>query len=468
MTSNSGKALPFFVLVLGPHRSGSSVTTKILQSLGCNLGSDLLGAEPSNAIGHFENLEVLDYNEDFLRKLETDWKNPEPLAHSSYYDANKVNIQKEICSLLQKILDKNINAIKDPRVPILLDAWNDAISRTIPKLKIIVTIRHPAEVAASLEKRDNLSHVIGVQLWAQATLNALKFARNYSNHFVFYDRLINEPQDVTKEISEYLHEAHQPENLSALAAKDVVTEYRHNKVADGESAVLNVAVEMYEQISRFNTATSLNFPDEILDAWQARIQSINREVNRLELIRVTDSQRDRIITTLTSERDQIAAERDRIIQGLTSELVQNTNERDQIAIQRDQIAIERDRITLHLTSERDQIAADRDRITQILTSKRDQIAADRDQIASERNLIASERDQIKNDRDLIARKLTSERDQIAGERDRIAGERDEIAADRDQLNVELNQLTSERDQLLNSTIWRATKPIRWFVNLFKS
>lgn len=160
------------------------------------------------------------------------------------------------------------------------------------------------------------------------------------------------------------------------------------------------------------------------------------------------------------ERDQIRIDRDRIIQGLTSELAEYTSERDQIALERDQIALERDRITLRLTSERDQIATDRDRITQVLTSKRDEIAADRDQIASERNLIATERDQIKNDRDLIARKLTSERD-------RIAGERDEIAADRDQLNVELNQLTSERDQILNSTIWRSTKPIRWFVNLFK-
>ena len=95
-----------------------------------------------------------------------------------------LEIENNICSLLQDLLSQKINAIKEPRISILLDAWEGAILKTIPNLKIVVTIRHPAEVASSLQKRDNLSQIVGVQLWVQATLNTIKFARDYSNYFI--------------------------------------------------------------------------------------------------------------------------------------------------------------------------------------------------------------------------------------------------------------------------------------------
>jgi hypothetical protein len=354
--------MPFFVLVLGSHRSGSSVTTKILQSFGYNLGSDLLvGDAFSNVMGHFENLSVLKFNEELLANLGTDWKNPIPLDQNEFYKSKRIQIENDICSLLQDLLDQKINAIKDPRIPILLELWEGAILRTISNLKIIVTIRHPAEVASSLQKRDNLSHVVGVQLWVQATLNALKFAKDYSNYFVFYDHLISDPPGMTKGIEEYLYSFDNSANLSALAAKDVFPEYRHNKVLDGEITVLNVASEMYEHISKFQTATPLNFPDELLDKWQKRIELTYKEVNRLELIRATDLQRDRIVEDLWASSSTVLSK---------------------------------------LTLERDEIAADRDRITLELTSVRD-------------------------------------------------------------------QLTFERELLLNSTIWKATKPLRSLIELFK-
>jgi hypothetical protein len=163
---------------------------------------------------------------------------------------------------------------------------------------------------------------------------------------------------------------------------------------------------------------------------------------------------------LTSELDQITGERDQISINLTSELDQITGERDRIAGDRDRIA-----------GERDQISEERERITKELTSERDQVAADRDRIAGER-------DQISEERERITKELTSERDQVAADRDRIAGERDQISEERERITKELtserdqvaadrDRIAGERDDLLNSTIWRTTKPIRWFANLFK-
>ncbi len=507
MSSNDRTEKSIFVIVLGPHRSGSSVTTKILESLGCNLGTNLLEGNPSsNTLGHFENLEVLGFHEELLKNLGTDWKNPIPFIGNAYFKNNRVEIENSVETLLKTLIKLNITAVKEPRMSILLDIWKEAFSKEVTNLKIVLTMRHPAEVALSLQKRDNLSHIIGVQLWVQATLNAIRYGRNYSNHFVFYDQLINEPGAVTLGISEFLQVSKESKKLSTLAAKDVNIEFRHNKVSFGESAVLNLANEMYDHILKFNSATLENFSDDLLDEWQKRIEFTYKEVNRLELIRVTDLQRDTavedlrgkseaILATLTLERDEIAADRDRITHVLTSELNQNASEREQIALERDRIAADRDQISHKLTSERDQISGERDRIAserdQIslkLTSERDRIAGERDQISGERDRIAGERDQISGERDRIAGerdqvaadrdRIAGERDQISGECDRIAGERDQIAADRDRITQELtserdqvaadrDRITSERDDLLNSTIWRAAKPIRWFANLFK-
>ena len=120
--------------------------------------------------------------------------------------------------------------------------------------------------------------------------------------------------------------------------------------------------------------------------------------------------------------------------------------------ERDQVAADRDRIVW----ERDQISGERDRIANELNSQRDQISGERDRIAGERDQISGERDQ-----------LTIERDDLTTERDQLTTERDQLTIERDDLTTERDQLTIERDNLLNSTIWRATKPIRWFVNLFK-
>jgi len=43
----------------------------------------------------------------------------------------------------------------------------------------------------------------------------------------------------------------------------------------------------------------------------------------------------------------------------------------------------------------------------------------------------------------------------------------QIRQQHDELTQQRDELTQQRDELLNSTIWRATKPIRWFVNLIK-
>jgi hypothetical protein len=64
-------------------------------------------------------------------------------------------------------------------------------------------------------------------------------------------------------------------------------------------------------------------------------------------------------------------------------------------------------------------------------------------------------------------RITEERDGLTAERDGLTAERDGLTAERDGLTAERDGLTAERDALINSTIWKATKPVRRVVAWIK-
>lgn len=64
------------IVILSMHRSGSSLTTSIVQKLGIHIGDRLLGTHPSQPRGHYENVEFYELNMDILRTAGGDWQNP--------------------------------------------------------------------------------------------------------------------------------------------------------------------------------------------------------------------------------------------------------------------------------------------------------------------------------------------------------------------------------------------------------
>lgn len=64
------------IVILGAHRSGTSLTTSILQSLGVHIGDNLLAPSSSNKKGHFENVNFYRLNMDILRSAGGNWANP--------------------------------------------------------------------------------------------------------------------------------------------------------------------------------------------------------------------------------------------------------------------------------------------------------------------------------------------------------------------------------------------------------
>ena len=69
------------ICVLGMHRSGTSVASRLLNLLGVYLGAEehLLGPEPDNPKGFWEFKPIFDLNNEILGRLGGNWHEPPPL-----------------------------------------------------------------------------------------------------------------------------------------------------------------------------------------------------------------------------------------------------------------------------------------------------------------------------------------------------------------------------------------------------
>jgi len=76
---------PEIVCVLGMHRSGTSLITALLQSLGAHLGppEHMMKPQPDNPRGFYEHQLLNDIDEEILARLGGSWSEPPVLNRSS-------------------------------------------------------------------------------------------------------------------------------------------------------------------------------------------------------------------------------------------------------------------------------------------------------------------------------------------------------------------------------------------------
>lgn len=157
------------ICIAGMHRSGTSLVAHLLQVCGVYLGDDrdLVPASPANPDGYWEHRQFVALNEDLLAILGGDWGKPatipEPSSTKWSEDAHLVQLRERAESLGSGFAGHKAWGWKDPRNGLTLPFWFNQF----PDLKVVVCVRHPLEVAASLRRVDpNASIADGVERWA--------------------------------------------------------------------------------------------------------------------------------------------------------------------------------------------------------------------------------------------------------------------------------------------------------------
>jgi hypothetical protein len=169
--SNTGyKPIRPGIIILGMHRSGTSVIGGLINKMGLNTGGPLIAAGKDNEKGFFERIDVVLENDELMKKqgVHYSW-------HTHKYD-NLVGLKDAITGMNGNefkegkrglaFLNNKANEpwmLKDPRLCLTLRTWLPLLN-FIPA--ILFTYRHPMDVALSLNTRyEHFQIGKGLRLW---------------------------------------------------------------------------------------------------------------------------------------------------------------------------------------------------------------------------------------------------------------------------------------------------------------
>jgi glycosyltransferase involved in cell wall biosynthesis len=205
------------IVILGPHRSGTSLCTAAVESLGAELRLPTHYANPENRKGFFEHPDIVDFNDRLLSHLGGTWDNPLFDGPSAIAKTNLAEWRMRAANLFDSIFSGvQISAIKDPRLCQLLDFWVQVAfdcGFSNHNIFIVHVLRAPIEVALSQKRRsqDNAAYyeiggqlVEGAALWFSLTAQALAQTRCLNNYFISYPKLLSKSEEQLKALADFL------------------------------------------------------------------------------------------------------------------------------------------------------------------------------------------------------------------------------------------------------------------------
>ena len=191
------------IVVLGMHRSGTSVITRGLQVLDVSLGNNLMQPiKDNNDKGFYEDIDINALNVELLKFINSEWFTLTPINAKDLEKLIKNNFLLEAADLLRKkISNDEIFAFKDPRVAKLLPFWNEVFKCLQLEVVYVIALRNPFNVAQSLLKRDGLLLQHSYILWASHVLESLRGSIGRASLIVDFDRLLISPEHELKRIA---------------------------------------------------------------------------------------------------------------------------------------------------------------------------------------------------------------------------------------------------------------------------
>jgi len=346
------------VLVLGMHRSGTSLCSHILSALGVDMADKITGpgnasVTPDNPRGHWERWEIVEFHDRILHLFNRDYLgrfHDFALPMAWWADPRVAQIRREIVTFLEQRMREQYFGFKDPRTVRLMPMWHQIFNELKLAPKVVLCLRNPAQIGRSLSARDGLDPQIGEYRWLIHMIDFYRYTNKYDFCTIEYEAWFSNPSVNIERLQRFLDLSwQQSESDLALLLSDLIDPTaRHDdsnhreasqplvrtlyKLAsrDGEDKARDQIAYFVSQFTSFQqlqrpllqafedvVKTAAKYPqieqeaaallaavnerDSVVDAADARAASA--EGRLAEALREIDQQRTQI-AGLTEERDQ--------------------------------------------------------------------------------------------------------------------------------------------------------------------
>jgi hypothetical protein len=194
------------ILVLGMHRSGTSALARVLGIMGGGLPKTLMDAGEDNQAGFWESEPVRRLNDELLAAAGSSWMDWRAFDNAWKATPEAAKFRDEALAILREEFGAApLSVLKDPRICRLAPFWLDVLRSANIRPLIVLPLRNPLEVAASLEARNDFVIERGYLIWLRHVLEAEAASRGMARFHCSYDRLMNDWRSLVAEAQKALN-----------------------------------------------------------------------------------------------------------------------------------------------------------------------------------------------------------------------------------------------------------------------
>jgi hypothetical protein len=332
ITETTGVSNQDIICILGMHRSGTSLLTRILNLIGVDLGSDeVLTTEPAadNPKGYWEHHEIASISDAIIKRHGGSWDKP-PLLPQGWETAAAIDdLRHHAQQLIQdQFAEVQLWGWKDPRSCLTLPFWQ----QLLPDMRYIICLRNPVDVARSLEHRDSLSAEKSSYLWLTYVSSALYHSEGKPRLVILYEDLMDDCLRELQRLAEFLGK---PERAKQVDVQEAVQEFiekgLHHYRTSIVSATASSRIDLCARALYIAQRISVSFGRKEINGQQGLDNQIYKALDALSqysfaasgqanplVVRLTES--EQALKTLSTQ----LVEKDGIVQPLLTHLAEQT------------------------------------------------------------------------------------------------------------------------------------------------
>lgn len=402
------------ICVLGMHRSGTSVVSRLIQMLGAYAGPERHRMEPApdNPKGFWEHRELAAINDEILARFGGSWDNPPVVPDGWELSAQLADLrQRALDAVAEDFGETAFWSWKDPRTSLTLPFWQ----RVLPSMRYVICLRNPAGVARSLQQRNAFSIRKGGELWLAYTTSAFRWTSQQPRLLVFYEDVMqNRERELSRlsafldtirpldsgfltEVSEFFEEElfhHRPRISQGIDDPDLpfpakslylALRTRHaNADKNGQAAELDSAIELFSAQAREHQATeereaqNLAVVRATLIEAQRQTQELGMEEARLRhQLSTVEADRTRLQLSVQQQCESLS-EANASRAGLEQTIEELHNSLSEVTSDRDKRIVEHEEAAAHLVAlgvEQQRLSAEAETQSAIIRRKTRRIRA---------------------------------------------------------------------------------------------
>ncbi|MGD1699650.1 glycosyltransferase [Dapis sp. BLCC M229] len=254
-------------MITGMHRSGTSLTASLFQSVGVNIGEKLVGPEYGNIRGHFEDIEFVELHKGILCSQGID-------DLGGNVEIKEIPVKKQYLKAAKRLIKNRQEenekkskswGWKDPRTTLFLNFWLDLL----PDAKFIFVYRSPWEVVDSIYRRGTDEKLlqqpeIAVKMWLDYNQRILDFYEQFSAQCLIgkVDSIGKNPESFIQAVNEKFEidlAAPPPGNFAeSLLVKDISETTKPSLI----EKYFPQTLEVYQQLEKIGIGGSKEFKSQ--------------------------------------------------------------------------------------------------------------------------------------------------------------------------------------------------------------